>query len=148
MKVKVVTGECLYCHQTTEIAHIETPNLEIYQCGECQKVWMMFEDQIDRMLRSLEKGPDTDDENNLCPYCYRILQPDYEDWKMVCKDPTCGYSRKLPGLSPQQEKDKKEYLDLRTTIFKYTSKGETPPAKTTVRYNKLKAQYERVRQYE
>lgn len=148
MKTKTTTSECPYCHQTTEIAHINTPDLEICQCGQCQKVWMVFEGKVERMLRSLEYGPDTDDENNLCPYCYRLLQPDYEGWRMVCKDPTCGYSRKLPGLSPQQEKNKKEYLGLRTTIFGYSSKGEIPPVEITNRYNELKAQYNKVKQYE
>lgn len=137
--------ECPYCHKSTEIAHIRTPELVVCQCDSCQKVWMIFKDKRERMIRFKEEGPDTLDENFLCPICWRILEPNYESWYMECKDPTCGYSKRLFGLSLPQRKIKHRYLELKKLVFDYAYKDEVPPQEVTLEYSELRTKYEEVK---
>lgn len=145
---KIEPGECPYCNQSTQIAHIDTPNLEIYQCGSCQKVWMIFRTKRERMIRFKESGPDTNDENLLCPICWRVLEANYQSWHMECQDPTCGYSLRLSDLSMPQKEIKKRYLDLRSVIFEHASKHTTPPSEVMEEYHELKAEYNKIKKYD
>ena len=136
--------KCPYCNQMTRIAHIKTPNLEVCQCGNCQKVWMIFKDQRERMIRFKEKGPDTLDEDLLCPTCWRVLEPNYESWYMECSDPTCGYTKRLPGLDLHQREVKHRYLDLRKTVFDCSSRDEAPPQEIAEEYSRLRIKYSEI----
>ena len=145
---KIEPGECSYCNQSTQIAHIDTPNLEICQCGSCQKVWMIFRGKRERMIRFKEHGPDTNDENQLCPVCWRVLEPNYQAWQLECKDPTCGYSKRLLDLSVKQKEARKRYLELRTIVFGYVAEKKSPPTEITDEYNELKEHYSKVKKFD
>jgi len=146
--VKVAEERCPYCNQQTEIAHIETPGLVVCQCSSCQKVWKIFRNQRQRMIRFKENGPDTEDENLLCPICWRTLEVDYDKWVKFCPDPTCAYSVRLLGLSKQEREIKAKYLELRNIIFECKSEGKIPPDGVTTEYSKLKDMYYKVKRHD
>ena len=147
MKVYSTITECHCCHQITEVGCIETENLHIYQCSSCQKVWKRFQGKLERMIRYKEEGPDTFDEVLCCPICWRELQPNYDLWSIVCIDPTCGYSKRIPGLSREQEKIKLKYSDLRHQVFSYASKGEVPEDLAR-EYERVKVQFNGIKHYD
>ena len=67
---------------------------------------------------------------------------------MVCRDPTCGYSRRLEDLSPQEQEIKKEYFRLRTMLFEYASTVIAPPTEVVIEYNILKVKYNKIKHYD
>lgn len=149
MIVKVHLDEiCPYCHQSAEIVHIRTSELVVCQCDSCQRVWMIFREETNRMIRLTENGPDTNDENMLCPRCWRILEPNRETWQLECKDPTCGYSSRLPDLSPTQRETRKGYLKLRQEVFKIGLDGEIPPMDLIKELERLRSDYSKVKRYD
>ena len=141
MKVYTIEDECPYCHIKTTIGCMETENLCILQCGKCQWVWKLFQGKAERMIRMKESGPDTYEEELLCPRCWRKLKPDYTTWSIRCDDPTCGYSKRIPGLSREQEALKAAYFKVRQEVFALTSEnGEVPEALLDT-YKTLKERY-------
>ena len=151
VNVEVIEEECPYCHQLTKIGCIETQvifKLRIYQCGHCQWVWKIFEGKTDRMIRCKEDGPQTDNEYLLCPTCWKTLEPDYEKWAVVCRDPTCGYSRRLPGLNKAQRETKDKYFALRHETFNYASKGEAIPEPIVAEYSELKREWGKIKKFD
>ena len=140
---EVIKSECPYCQEHTNIGRMETTNLHILQCGLCQKVWMVLHGKRDRMIR-MKFAPETFEENKLCPVCWRILRTNYDQWVVECLDPTCGYSKRLPGLSKEQREIKRRYLEFRDSVFAKDEVSE----KDAEELSRLREAYNSIKKYD
>ena len=134
------TSICPFCKKETTIGSITTPKTTICLCQDCHTCWEVFEGKADKLIR-LKNKPDTNNEQALCPYCWREMRPDFKRWFMVCPDPICGYEKKIPGISQEQIRIKKEYIETRTELFKLAHVGEEIPPDLQEKLRVLREQY-------
>jgi len=100
------------------------------------------------MIRIKENGPETFEEALLCPRCWRELTPDYTTWSIKCIDPTCGYSKRIPGLSREQEQVKLKYQELKVQMFSLAREGKEVPDILLDEYKDFKERYNEIKKYD
>jgi len=110
-------------------------------------VWEVFRGKIDRLLR-MRDAPESDIEFEICPQCWRKMEVDHDTWEIHCPDPICNYRKRMPGLSPAQNKIKAEYNELKEEIFQMTSDGKDVPAEKFNTFRKLQEEYKAFSRYD
>ena len=140
MKAFTKTSVCPFCKKETTVGYIETPKITICICEGCHVCWEILEGKVDRLTR-LKEVPETDNEHALCPICWREMKADYKRWYLVCPDPICGYEKKLPGISIEQAKVRKEYIGIREEVFTLANTGAEIPLDKQSRLKELREQY-------
>lgn len=124
IKVTCTSDECLDCG-VASLSRLEVnSHLEMTICKSCSSVRRISDDEdAGKMIDKMER-PATQNDFTLCPSCWRELQLNKDNWMLECRNPVCGYSKRMPGLSPEQRELKKEYLALRDSIYKRLSSME------------------------
>jgi len=130
MDTNVVVTKCPFCKSDdSEIGFIKTNKITICLCSKCHSCWEFLNNKITR-LTVVKDYPETSNEFLLCFNCWREMKLDKNSWRVVCPDPICGFSRKMPGLSKEKLAMKEEYINLRTEIYGLMYEGkEVPPGK-------------------
>lgn len=139
---------CPFCRSTTVQSFIRLPNIEIRICHSCMKASESLSDGVFILTRLKPKSPGTSNEQMLCPFCWRELISNYKTWHKECPDPICGYSQRLPGLSPEQITLRDNYFLLKDKIFNTCSSGGIPTKEDADNLKDLRTIYESFKRYE
>ena len=140
MKTHIQQEVCPFCENTTDIGIIGTDRATICLCSKCHRCWEIIDSKVHRLTR-YKKEPETTNEFALCPVCWSEMLPDYDRWVVKCPSPICGFEKRLPGLSPKQEKLKKEYKKVRKEVFSLMSEGKQVPNDLQLTLKKLRSSY-------